>query len=280
MVIDRYLMEITVKVLTCYLEIIRRHVNLGFVDIIQVWRGQANFCDNSTGKYMEILPGVHQIKVRGSSVMLVVGQDVTLVDAGLSWSPNELNSYMRKAGLDIKDISRIIITHHHLDHAGGAAQLKRLTGAELAAHSADALYIAGAELYPSPFVSPVLGAIASPVINRLQPRQVAVDVSLEDGDNIGPFTVVHVPGHTMGSIALHDTARGFLMVGDALQNRFGRLSQPDRLFTVDMAQANRSIEKMARLDFEVLCFSHFAPIMHGGRQRLEELASRLVARTL
>ncbi len=36
MVIDRYLMEITVKVLTCYLEIIRRHVNLGFVDIMQV----------------------------------------------------------------------------------------------------------------------------------------------------------------------------------------------------------------------------------------------------
>ncbi len=224
---------------------------------------------------MEILPGVYQIKVKGSSVMLVVGQDVTLIDAGLSWSPNELTSYMSKIGLDIKDISRIIITHHHLDHAGGVAGLKELTGAKVAAHVDDAVYISGDKVYPSPFVSSMLGTIASPVINRLQPKQVDVDIGLQDGDKIGPFTVVHVPGHTRGSIALHDTSRGFLMVGDALQNRFGKLSQPDPLFTVDMALANKSIEKMAGLDFEVLCFSHFAPIMHGGRQRLEELVIRL-----
>lgn len=224
---------------------------------------------------MEILPGVHQIILKGSRVMLVVGQDVTLIDAGLSWSPNEIVSYINKIGLELKDIDRIVLTHHHLDHAGGAARLKELTGAKLAAHVDDAAYISGAKVYPSPFISPVLGAITSPIIDRLQPKPVAVDIALEDGDQLDQFRVVHVPGHTMGSIALIAPEKGFLMVGDALQVTLGRLAQPSRLFTVDMTLANRSIQKMAALDFEVLCFSHFSPIKEGARSKLVELADKL-----
>lgn len=215
--------------------------------------------------------------------MLVVGEacpeqgqrDITLVDTGLLWSPRELSGYMQRVGLSPNDIKRIVITHHHLDHAGGAAEVKRLTGAELAAHQEDAVFISGEKLYPSPFASRALGLLASPVATRLNPKSVTVDVSLQDGDKIGPFKVVHVPGHTLGSIALLEEDRGFLMVGDALQNWLGRLSPPSRLFTADMALARASIQKMAQLDFQALCFSHFGPIKERARERLQALAAGL-----
>jgi glyoxylase-like metal-dependent hydrolase (beta-lactamase superfamily II) len=87
--------------------------------------------------------------------------------------------------------------------------------------------------------------------------------------------IVHAPGHTAGSISIHFPNRGVLLVGDAMQYKFGRLMLPSRLFTQDMSKATRSIRKLADLDFETLCFSHFRPILSGADQRVREFANTL-----
>ncbi|MCZ2111621.1 MAG: MBL fold metallo-hydrolase, partial [Dehalococcoidia bacterium] len=99
-----------------------------------------------------------------------------------------------------------------------------------------------------------------------------------DGDELpafGGMRVVHAPGHTAGSISLYFPNRGVLLVGDAMQYKFGRLMLPSRLFTQDMDEAAESIKKLARLDFETLCFSHFRPILSGADRQVREFARTL-----
>jgi glyoxylase-like metal-dependent hydrolase (beta-lactamase superfamily II) len=87
--------------------------------------------------------------------------------------------------------------------------------------------------------------------------------------------VVHVPGHTRGSIALHIPALRTAIVGDALQVVRDRLAPPSRFFTEDMAQAHRSIARLAQLDVDVLVFSHYRARRGPVRWELNELADRL-----
>jgi glyoxylase-like metal-dependent hydrolase (beta-lactamase superfamily II) len=87
--------------------------------------------------------------------------------------------------------------------------------------------------------------------------------------------VVHAPGHTAGSISIHFPDRGVLIVGDAMQFKFGRLMLPSRLFTQDMTEAVASVRKLASLEFETLCFSHFRPILEGADEKVRTFANTL-----
>jgi len=100
---------------------------------------------------------------------------------------------------------------------------------------------------------------------------VKVDLLLNDGDVLPtePETrVIHVPGHTAGSICLYVVPNRVLIVGDALQYRFGRLSQPASNFTQNPAQARESVTRLLSVDFETICFGHFPPLKHDAREAL------------
>jgi glyoxylase-like metal-dependent hydrolase (beta-lactamase superfamily II) len=83
---------------------------------------------------------------------------------------------------------------------------------------------------------------------------------------LGDMHVVHVPGHTPGSMALYQPERQILFCGDALFNAnplTGRpgLRLPPPLVTVDSAQARESVRKLSALAVEVLCCGHGEPIV-------------------
>jgi glyoxylase-like metal-dependent hydrolase (beta-lactamase superfamily II) len=90
----------------------------------------------------------------------------------------------------------------------------------------------------------------------------------------GGARVVHVPGHTPGSIALYVPGRKLLFVGDAAAHTFG-LRPPIGAFTEDHAQARASIRKLAELDFEVACFGHGRPLDREAPHAFRRLAERL-----
>jgi glyoxylase-like metal-dependent hydrolase (beta-lactamase superfamily II) len=103
-----------------------------------------------------------------------------------------------------------------------------------------------------------------------------VDVLLEDGQELSPLggmRVIHTPGHTLGSISLHLPQMGLLMVGDALNHR-RRLSLPPRLYSVDMAQARRSVKRLAELKFDILCFGHGQALTEGAAVSVQDLINR------
>ena len=84
--------------------------------------------------------------------------------------------------------------------------------------------------------------------------------------------VVHLPGHTEGSIALHLPYKGTIIVGDALQYKFARrLGPPAPGVTQRPEQAMRSVEKLLDMDFDTICFSHFPSMRNEPREALRRL---------
>jgi glyoxylase-like metal-dependent hydrolase (beta-lactamase superfamily II) len=209
----------------------------------------------------------------GAKVLLLVDERLTLVDAGGPGSAGRVLGYIVGLGRRPEEVERIVLTHVHLDHVGALLELRNATGARVCVHESEVGRILGDDP-PAPLAHPLLDRALRPV---LQVRPVTVDEQLRDGDELpvlGGTHVVHVPGHTRGSIALHVARQRAAIVGDALQVQRGRLAPPSRLFTEDMGQALRSIARLADLDVDVLIFSHYRPRRGRVRWELTELAGR------
>ena len=223
--------------------------------------------------------GLFQIRALGARVtVLVDGGQALMVDAGarLSWGP--IAKGLEDINLTPDRISRVVVTHHHPDHAGGLREFAGATQAKVAVHRSDAPVVQGSEPPPSPLRSRLLATAAQPVIATMAGGPVPVDETLDDGDVL-PFgtgvRVVHVPGHTPGSIALYLPEKRAVIVGDALQYRFAwKLGPPASAVTQCPDQAIASLEKLLSLDFDVICFSHFPPMRGRPHAALRELVER------
>ena len=233
----------------------------------------------------EVVPGLYQRSLFTTSAFIAITPDdasgrpvVAIIDAGWRHFHNRpVLSYLRQLGCEPASVGRLIATHWHPDHIGGMAGLRRATGAPVSAHRLEAPAIAGASGYriPHPAVQRWLRPLLWPLLTPLTPPAVPVAMTLDDGDTLpllGGARVIHTPGHTPGSISLHFPAEGALLVGDALQRAGSRLTLPSRWFSSDMEAAKASLRKLAGLDFEVICFSHFQPMRTGARAALRSLA--------
>ena len=222
-----------------------------------------------------VVPQVFQVRVRGSSVFLLLDRRVTLVDAGPVGSAARILRVLRLLGRAADEVEQVVVTHYHLDHLGGLAGLRRHVPARVGVHAVEAPYVRGERPVPVPFRHPLFtrplhraGPVVCPPVH--------VDTLLQHGDELpvlGGLRVVHTPGHTPGHIALHLPQRGLLIAGDALQVRgAGRLTPPARLVTEDWDEAIRSLRVLAGVEFDVLALSHFPPQRGDIRERLERLA--------
>jgi glyoxylase-like metal-dependent hydrolase (beta-lactamase superfamily II) len=138
------------------------------------------------------------------------------------------------------------------------AHLKKSTGATVAIHTGDADYLSGAKKMPYPkggigimfrFLSPFFRA-----------KSVRPDIILNENDSVSGLTVIHIPGHTPGSIALYDAAKKVLFTGDILRYIDGKVQGPPPKFTLDPKEAARSIEKLKRYDFDIMLSGHGKPL--------------------
>lgn len=187
---------------------------------------------------MEVAPRVYLLKLGWANAVLLDGDKLVLVDTGMRGSARKILKFLQKLGRAPSDLDLIILTHHHPDHAGSLAELKRLTGARAAAGRADAPYISGQLPLPLPLTHRFLAWLLRPLRFLMKVEPAPVDLLLEDGqelDILGGLRVVHTPGHTGGSIALYSPAHKVLLAGDTFNNRFGRLSLANRSFSQDMA---------------------------------------------
>lgn len=231
---------------------------------------------------MEIIPNVHLIPgLRGANAYLLLGSTLTLVDAGMPGSEETILGYVEGLGLTAADLARIVITHYHLDHVGSLAALKARTSAQVLAHPGDEPFISG-EQSPPPASSAIMRFLfwlAAPLMPSADPAP--VDLPVQDGDHLdtpGPLsgvTVVHVPGHTPGSIALHFPSERLLICGDTIDHRRNRLGPPPKPFTTDMDQAVASLRRMADLEFDVLCPGHGTPIVGRADEQVRAMVQSL-----
>jgi glyoxylase-like metal-dependent hydrolase (beta-lactamase superfamily II) len=110
----------------------------------------------------------------------------------------------------------------------------------------------------------------------MHPPVVKVVDVLEDGGTVGPFTVIHLPGHTPGSVAFYHKGRSLLFTGDALiVNRAGKLSLSKSGFTYDPEGAAMSLAKLAGLSVSAVLPGHGTPITEDATEKLAETVERL-----
>lgn len=228
---------------------------------------------------MEIISNVHRIPgVRGANAYLLLDRTLTLVDTGMPGNAEAILGYVRGLSLAYVDLAQILITHHHIDHVGSAAAIKRRALPVVLAHPADTPFITGEHPQPPPrsAIMRLLFRLV-PAMSHFDP--IAVDVPLKEGDHLdvlGGGTVIHVPGHTPGSIALHFSEERLLVCGDAISRRGNRLGLPPKRFTVDLEQALTSLRRLAELDFEVLCPGRGDPIVGGADEQVRAMVGALV----
>jgi glyoxylase-like metal-dependent hydrolase (beta-lactamase superfamily II) len=231
-------------------------------------------------KNVHQLSGMRSTGIWGANIFLLLDKSITLVDTGLKGKAASILGEVKHLGYSPSDIANIIITHHHADHAGSLAELKKATGARILAHPSDVPYIDGRLPQPGPARPRWLGKALAPFSRFWGTVPISVDTLINDEDVLpvlGGVRILHTPGHTPGSISLYLPQSKLVIVGDLLANRFG-LSLPSMLFTVDIAQEINSIKKLASLDFDIVCFGHGRPLLHEAQQKVAHFAERLKSR--
>jgi glyoxylase-like metal-dependent hydrolase (beta-lactamase superfamily II) len=201
---------------------------------------------------------------------LVVEPELSLIDCGFARSRGRIEKAMSEHGHALADLARVVCTHGHPDHAGGARELA-LAGIPVLIHPADGerLAITWREMLRRPSRGKFFAAMTP------EPPQT---IPIEDGDvlpMLGGLRVVHTPGHTPGSVCFFGGRDRVLFVGDTLQRRFGRVSFASSLYSDDIAMARRAVQRLAALDVETVVFSHYPPLIEGASETLASLARRL-----
>jgi glyoxylase-like metal-dependent hydrolase (beta-lactamase superfamily II) len=201
---------------------------------------------------------------------------LTLVDSGLPGSAPTIAEAIEGLGHRREDVRRLLITHHHDDHTGSAAEISGWGDVTIYAHRAEAPVIHGDRpgLPPrltSDWERSLLAEVQANVPEE-RARPVQVDRELDDGDLIDlggePAMAVAVPGHTMGSVAYHLPESRVLFAGDTIaRGRDGKVILG--VFNVDPELAAESFRKQAALDVDIACFGHGDPLTEGAARLLQ-----------
>ncbi|MBO8191897.1 MBL fold metallo-hydrolase [Streptomyces oryzae] len=219
------------------------------------------------------------------------GDALTLVDTGPAGSADAVEDAIRHSGAEPAALRRIVLTHFHPDHAGSAAELATRHGAEVIAHRADAPVIRGEAPSPPPdmanapqwerdvfdeVMAPWGVTADAPVLPLAPPCR--VDREVDEGDVLelgGGATVLSVPGHTEGSLALLLPEHRTLFTGDTVA-LVGDDPAPG-VFNQDIGRTVAAFQRLCALSeekgVETVCFGHGAPIASGGGEILARAAA-------
>ncbi|MEU3921532.1 MBL fold metallo-hydrolase [Streptomyces sp. NPDC029004] len=232
---------------------------------------------------IEVLPELHLLRFPvGQAYLWCDGDELTLIDAGTIGAGPLIADAVRGLGLRPRDVRRIVLTHFHEDHAGGAGEFAALSGAPVLAHRLDAPFVRGDEPGPPPRFEDWERPIFEEVAKLLPPPSdepvLPSDVrELEDGEVLdfgGGARVVSVPGHTEGSIGLHLPAHGVLFTGDAVAAAPEHGGVLMGVFNLDRTRTVESFRKLAALDADVACFGHGDPVIGDASSALREAFER------
>ena len=238
---------------------------------------------------MRIAPDVYMLEGVGPApaYLLVSGGDLTLIDSGMIGKTDKVIAQIEKAGYAASALETIVLTHCHHDHVGCAAELARLSGARIAAHRDEVPYITRKKRLPTTsllkrFLFWLFDRVLLWICDPAHKTYIAkVDSPLEEGDEIaalGGLQVIHVPGHTPGSIVLYHPVRRVLFCGDAITNR-NRIRYSPWYISTDASQAQDSACRMADYPVETACFGHGAPILEQAGTKIKKAMEQCCAQS-
>ena len=223
-----------------------------------------------------LAPGVWRIPLIGDFINGFVFRDeddqVTLLDMGVSSSGKKVIAALRWIGSDVGDVTRLLLTHGHSDHAGGAAYVATQTGLGVGVHADDAGYVRSGTV--PPFGStlgrlmaklPGSGFTAVPVAEELTDGQV-LPVA-------GGLRVVHTPGHSPGHASYLHEDSGVLVTGDAIFNVRG-LRWPFRALCTNFTMTKQTAHVLGELDYTTAAFTHGPELRENPREDIRAFLAR------
>jgi glyoxylase-like metal-dependent hydrolase (beta-lactamase superfamily II) len=224
---------------------------------------------------VEIAPGIRQLDTllggmeQLTAGFLIDGPMPALVETGSQSSVPAVHAALDALGLGPLDLRWIIVTHIHLDHAGGVGELARdFPNATVVVHERGARHLVD----PSRLVDSA-SRVYGPLLDSLYGRMTAVPedrlIAAGDGYQIDvgngrSLVLVDSPGHAKHHHAVLDEQTGTLLVGDAvgvLLPDLGvlRPATPPPDFDLDLAV--QSLRRFAELRPERMVLTHYGPVV-------------------
>jgi len=195
------------------------------------------------------------------------------IDTGMPGNAKRIAAYVERLGKNLSAIKFIILTHADIDHVGSAAELKRMTGARLAIHADDAPILRGKQSFKT--IRGPLGFIVKLAMSFMHYHPAEPDIILSADSEIEGFRIIHVPGHTNGSICVYKPGK-VIFAGDALRSDSrGNPKLPSRISSLNEAKAKASLTTIAALDFDTLLTGHGAPVVNNASKKVKNIVTRL-----
>jgi glyoxylase-like metal-dependent hydrolase (beta-lactamase superfamily II) len=203
----------------------------------------------------------HQYQGFPHGIASYVLSDGTLVEAGPASTTPALLAGIRAAGYDPLRITRLFVTHIHLDHAGAAGVLltRHLPNAQVFVHPKGAKHL----IDPSKLVASaerLYGDRMGELWGEILPVPADRVVVIEDGETIGSLRAIDTPGHAVHHHAYYEASSGTLFTGDV-----GGVRMPDSRYVrpptpppeLDLDAWAVSVARLRQLAPRRLCLTHF-----------------------
>ncbi|PKM68247.1 MAG: MBL fold metallo-hydrolase [Firmicutes bacterium HGW-Firmicutes-19] len=198
--------------------------------------------------------------------------EMVMIDCGYPGHLPKIQELALMQGIDLKRLTKIIVTHNDIDHMGALGAFKReYPHIEIIASHLQAQYISGEQ-------TTIRLQLAQHAYKQAQPHRrsalkklidiltsvetVSVDQRVSDQqviDAVGGLKIIYTPGHLPGHISVYHMESRSLIAGDALVSEFGKLEIAHQKSNLDSDLARKSARSLAQLDIQaVYCY-------HGGK---------------
>ena len=208
---------------------------------------------------------IKTITFRGVNCYLIKTKDgYILVDTGYSNQRINIEKALDVAGVQPGNLSLILLTHGDFDHSGNGAYFREKYQSKIAMHKDDLGMVEHGSLFysrKSPnIIIRLLVKVMLPLLrmNLKKKDRFIPDIYLKDGDDLSEYgfsaKIVHLPGHSGGSIGFH-TTEGNLFIGDLLENN--EKKGPVKCSLMDnLVDFDASIEKLKSLSVNTVYPGH------------------------
>ena len=228
------------------------------------------------------LPFLGEEEIIGS-YLLSGGDELAIIDPGPGSMIEPLLDAIRQAGFDPQDVTHLLATHVHLDHAGSVGSLvKHMPKAKVYAHSKGVPHlldttkvVASATRIYGDRMQQLWGEIESTPADRLQ--------TMEGGDTLNVagrrLEVHYTPGHAVHHVVFFDAHSGDLFAGDTAGVRLQGVDYvrpPTPPPDIDIEAWSESMDTIKKLRPDVLYLGHFGAT-HNATQHLERLREQLLS---